>query len=144
MNWFPDRQAVSIWGGPKFRYPFTRETFHEDVLWKKMASYFLRDPARCAVAFGQFYERNSRVNLARLVVHSSARGQGVGKKLIEELMTTARPLFELTEFSLFVFRDNTPALKCYKSLGFEVNDYPDDMPLGDSCYYLTRPVNQKE
>lgn len=143
MNWFPDQPAVSIWGGPKFRYPYTRETFHEDVLRKKMASYSLRDPAGCAVAFGQFYERYGRINLARLVVRSAARGQGAGKRLIEGLMTKARPLFELSEFSLFVFRDNAPAVKCYRSLGFEVQDYPDDMPLRDSCYYLTRPVNQE-
>jgi ribosomal protein S18 acetylase RimI-like enzyme len=144
MNWFPNKQAISIWGGPNFRHPFTQETFHEDVRWKEMASHFLRDPTGRIVAFGQFYERNGRINLARLVVHSDARAQGIGKKLIEGLMTAAKPLFDLSEFSLFVFRDNAPALKCYRSMGFVIRDYPDDMPLADSCYYLTRPANHQE
>ena len=144
MNWFPDKQSVSIWGGPNFRYPYTHHSFNEDVLWEKLASYCLRDPAGCFVAFGQTYERSGRINLARLVVRSDARGQGVGKRLIESLMTTARPLFELNEFSLFVFRDNMPAFACYRSMGFEIRDYPDDMPLADSCYYLVRPASYQE
>ena len=27
MTWFPDAAAVDIWGGPKFRFPFTRDSF---------------------------------------------------------------------------------------------------------------------
>lgn len=109
-----------------------------------MAAYCLRDATGGLLGFGQFYERYKRINLARLVVHADARGQGVGKRLISGLMTVARPLFDLNEFSLFVYRDNTPALECYKALGFEIQDYPDDMPLADACYYLTRAVDQEE
>ena len=44
------------------------------------------------------------------------------------------------EASLFVFRDNIPAYQCYLSLGFTVTDYPDDAPLKERCYFLTRPI----
>jgi ribosomal protein S18 acetylase RimI-like enzyme len=140
MGWFPDANAIYIWAGPTFRYPFTRETFHHDVLWSEMASYCLRDPAGRFVAFGQFYDRKGRINLARLVVHHESRGQGAGKRLISYLMAAARPQFQLSEFSLFVFDDNTPAFECYKSMGFVVTEYPGEMPIGETCLYLTRPV----
>ena len=144
MGWFADEAAINLWGGPGFRFPFTRESFHEDVLWTKMASYCLRDPAGRFIAFGQFYDRVGRINLARLVVHSASRGQGAGKRLIISLMTAARPLLPLTEFSLFVYEDNTPAFECYKSLGFVVTEYPGDMLPGRPCLYLTRPVSELE
>jgi ribosomal protein S18 acetylase RimI-like enzyme len=141
MDWFPSADAINFWGGPAFRFPFTRETFHHDVRRSEMASYCLRDPAGQIVAFGQFYDRVGRINLARLVVHPESRGQGAGKRLISGLMAAARPLFNLPEFSLFVYDDNTPAFECYKSMGFVVTEYPDEMPIGETCVYLTRPVS---
>ncbi|MDH3266990.1 MAG: GNAT family N-acetyltransferase [Gammaproteobacteria bacterium] len=140
MTWFPDGGSVVIWGGPSFRYPFTRHSFVEDICWGRMASFTLRDPTDQFAAFGQLYERFERINLARLVVNPMMRGRGVGKKLVEMLMAAGRSFFECPEYSLFVFRDNTMAYECYKSMGFSVTDYPQDMPHADVCYYLTRPV----
>ena len=45
MDWFPALEDVRIWGGPAFRYPFTRKTFFEDVNRGRPASFSLRDPA---------------------------------------------------------------------------------------------------
>ncbi len=144
MKWFPDKDAIHLWGGPDFRYPFNRHSFVEDMYWGRMASVSLRDPHKILAAFGQFYERYGRINLARLVVHPKRRGQGVGRRLITMLMEASRQLFDCPEYSLFVFRDNKRAYDCYRSLGFEVTDYPNDMPHADVCYYLTRAVLKKE
>jgi ribosomal protein S18 acetylase RimI-like enzyme len=144
MDWFPDKRALTIWGGPSFRFPYSRETFHEDVRWNDLASFCLRDPGGNVVAFGQAYERVGRINLARLVVHADSRGQGVGRKLISLIMAAARGMFDLTEFSLFVYRDNVPAYECYKSMGFIVREYPEELSLGESIHYLTRPVAYQE
>ncbi len=144
MLWFPVYEDVHIWGGPSFRFPFTRETFFKDIYWEKMASFCLIDPSNRFAAFGQLYERNSRIHLARLVAAPEMRGRGVGRRLIEMLMTAGQAMFPSDEFSLFVFRENKPAYECYKSLGFEVTDYPDDMPHADACYYLTRAAGNKQ
>ena len=144
MQWFPTRNDVLVWGGPSFRYPFTDETFFEDIHWGKMAAYSLADPAGQCVAFGQVYDRDRRIHLARLVVAPHKRGSGIGRRLVEEIMLAGRSRYPHDEFSLFVLRDNTPARECYKSLGFVVSDYPADMPHGDVCYYLTRPVTLEE
>jgi ribosomal protein S18 acetylase RimI-like enzyme len=144
MDWFPKKEDVEIWGGPTFRYPFTRAGFYKDIYWGRMESYSLFDPQGSFAAFGQLYLRKGRVHLARLVAEPTMRGRGVGKRLIKMLMAVGRALYESNEYSLFVFRDNVPALECYKSLGFVIGDYPEDMPHADVCYFLTRPYELEE
>ena len=143
MTWFRTRRSVDIWGGPKFRYPFTPETFYEDVHWEEMDTYCLANFPGQMSAFGQIYERHGRINLARLVVAPESRGQGVGKKLVASLMDEGRRIFPLREFSLYVYHDNHVARACYVGMGFEEDQYPAGDEMGDSCIYMTRPV-QKE
>ena len=142
MTWFETGFDVKVWGGPKFRFPFTRESFFEDVHFRDMATFVLWDSGNAMVGFGQLYNRHERINLARLVVRKDRRGQGLGKALIEELMRAGASLLPLAEFSLFVYRDNTPALECYKAMGFGIRDYPEEDPLADKAFYLTRPVER--
>ncbi len=73
-------------------------------------------------------------------MHPQMRGKGIGKRLTRMLMSVGVKLFSLDEYSLFVFRDNTPALECYRALGFELQDYPSDQAFADVCFYMTRPV----
>lgn len=68
----------------------------------------------------------------------------MGRRLVQMLVSVGADRFPLDECSLFVLRDNTPALECYRSLGFEIQDYPSDEVFADVCYYLTRPVERVE
>jgi ribosomal protein S18 acetylase RimI-like enzyme len=140
MTWFPDADTTRTWGGPDFRHPFNRHSFAEDIQWGRMATFSLHSPSAELAAFGQLYERLNRINLARLAVDPTMRGQGIGRRLIEMLMTLGPQMFSCSEFSLFVYRDNVVAAKCYESMGFKVTSYPDAAVLGDVCDYLTRPV----
>lgn len=143
MKWFPDIESVNVWGGPIFRFPFNRHSFAEDIHWGRMQSFSLRDDHGALVAFGQVYKRYERIHFARLVAHPDMRRQGIGKRLIRELMAVTPSMYDCSEFSLFVFRDNIPAYNCYRSEGFKVSDYPEDAPLAEACYYLTRPVTAR-
>ena len=140
MDWFTDAQSVNVWGGPRFRYPFTAATFRKDCHWGRMATFALETPAGRFAAFGQVYKRYERINLARLIVHPELRGEGVGQRLVDGLMEVGPQVVDRPEFSLFVYRHNTAALECYLRAGFRIRDYPEDAPMGDVCYYLTRPV----
>ena len=139
MTWFSSEAEVDVWGGPKFRYPFTVNTFRTDCHWPEMPSYCLRAASGAMCAFGQYYDRNGYMNLARLVVAPEHRGRRLGTELVTRLMQVAAEDLTLDEFSLFVYRDNTPALKLYQSLGFGIQEYPPDQMLADKCYFLTRP-----
>lgn len=140
MAWFPDEQSTTIWGGPHFRYPFTRETFIEDCHWHEMATYSLRGPDGVYAGFGQYYDRHGRINLARLVANPGMRGQGIGTRLVSMLMTASAEELSLDEYSLYVYKDNIPAYRCYRALGFREQEFPEDGPLSETAYYLTRPV----
>ncbi len=140
MSWFPTERSIDIWGGPKFRYPYTPETFQEDVHWRQMDSYCLFDFSGEMLAFGQFYERHGRINLARLVVSPDRRRQGIGKQLVGLLMEQGRKGIPLQEFSLYVYKDNYPAKACYAKLGFQEHEYPADDEMAETCIYMTRPV----
>ena len=140
MTWFPDSHSVGIWGGPGFRYPFDRESFQEDCCWRKFSSYCLRNQKGELAAFGQSGSRYGRAHLARLVANPNMRGQGVGSKLIETMISVASDENQFSEIALFVLRDNAPAFKCYRSLGFDIKDYPNDAPMPELCFYMTRPI----
>ena len=144
MSWFPDAESVDIWGGPGFRYPFTRETFIEDCHFDVMRSYSLSDPRGKMAAFGQIYNRHDRGHLARLISNPAMRRQGSGRRLIRMLMRVAGEHLGFDECSLFVYRHNVPAYQCYLALGFAVQPYPDDARMADKCYFLTRASLKKE
>ena len=138
MAWFPDADSVNVWGGPAFRYPFTGETFREDCRLDVTESYCLRDASGDLAAFGQSYERHGRGHLARLVSNPSMRRRGAGRQLIRMVLASLDQRYGYEEYSLFVFCDNEPAYQCYLSLGFAVQEYPDDAPMPDTCYFLTK------
>ncbi len=138
MGWFREAQAVDRWSGPRFRFPFTHETFREDCRWDAIPTYSLKDPDGTMAAFGQYYDRYDRAHLARLITHPQMRRRGVGKRLVRMIMRAAQQQSGYAQWSLFVYRDNQPAYRCYLESGFVVQDYPDDAPLGDLCYFLTR------
>lgn len=143
MTWFASAESVNIWGGPNFRFPFTGETFREDCRLDLMQSWVLRNAHGQLAAFGQAYERYGRGHLARLVSNPSLRRQGAGRKLIEMILALLEDTLAYDEYSLFVFRDNVPAYHCYLSLGFVVQDYPEDAPMPEKCYFLTRKTTRR-
>jgi ribosomal protein S18 acetylase RimI-like enzyme len=135
MAWFPDAGSTRSWGGPMFRFPFTYDSFIADAHWPEMASWCLHDgPA--FLAFGQYYERFGRINLARLAVHPERRGCGIGKRLLAALMRQAASTIDFPEFSLFVYRENDPAIRCYTAMGFRIAEFPPDAPLQQETYYM--------
>lgn len=138
MTWFPDAASVDRWGGPGFRYPFTRQSFFEDCRIDIVESYVLDSPDGRRAAFGQSYERMGRGHLARLIVNPVLRRQGAGKRLVKMIIASLDERHAYDEYSLFVYRDNIPAYRCYRSLGFAVTDYPEDAAMADRCYFLTR------
>ena len=137
MRWFPDAASTRVWGGPSFRFPFTFDSFIADARWPGMSSWCLEHDG-LIVGFGQFYDRYHRINLARIAVHPERRGEGLGKRLLALLMEEACKTMDFAEFSLFVYRDNAAAIRCYTAMGFAVAEFPPDAPLKDVTCYMTR------
>lgn len=137
MEWVRSPKVFDIWAGPGVRFPFTAETFTEDLNLDELHSRILLDNDQ-VVAFGQTYERLGHTHLGRLIVNPTAQGKGIGTELIQRLMQLGDEHFESKGYSLFVLKANTRAKNLYLRLGFEVADYPEIMPLPE-CLYMVKP-----
>ena len=126
MGWFPDAAAVDRWSGPFFRFPFTPDSFREDLRLGAVDSWALVDEADGLIGFGQVYERNGRNHLGRIAVHPERRGCGIGHQLLAELMRAGAMNPGHDEFGLYVYPDNAAALHCYRSAGFVDAPDPDE------------------
>ena len=135
-TWFPDIPSVRQWGGPLFRHPFTHASFLEDVRWREVPTYSLLDEEGELLGFGQYYEREGRCHLARLVIGPAQRGRGLGRYFIRGLMQIGMANLDTDECSLFVMNANAGAVRCYTSLGFVLTPYPTDDPLYDNIDFM--------
>jgi len=127
MGWFPDEGSISTWGGPNFRFPYSAQTFMSDLDLSKTESFVLADDLGLTLAFGQYYLRNKRCHLSRLVVSPFERGHGIGKHLIAKLSLKGRHDLKVGGCSLFVMAANKLAMKLYLSLGYTEATYPEEI-----------------
>ncbi len=142
MQWFTDARSVRAWGGPDFRFPFDGNSFLHDCRWPETPSFIARMPGETQpAAFGQFYEYRDRIHFARLVVQPGLRARGIGRQFVRLLAEAVMGQLPLDEASLFVYRDNAAALRCYRALGFTESAYPPERPLADQCFFLTRRLD---
>jgi ribosomal protein S18 acetylase RimI-like enzyme len=70
------------------------------------------------VAYGELWldDDEQEVELARLIVDPTRRGQGIGRTLVTELATLARRHYP--DVFMRVHPDNAAALRCYTAAGF--------------------------
>ncbi|MEP1447894.1 MAG: GNAT family N-acetyltransferase [Paraglaciecola sp.] len=139
-NWFSDHRAMYTWGGPNMTYPISDKTFLKFLTANHINSYCLLNDEQQLLAFGQFYRRLEHHHLGRLAVNPKFRGKGLAKILIKLLLEQAYSQQPAKGASLFVFRDNEVAYRCYQSLGFIETDYPETPFPGNmqNCAYMRK------
>jgi putative acetyltransferase len=78
------------------------------------------DGVPCGIAnlYLQPYKKLAHQCLFAIIVDEKVRGQGVGTKLLQELMTLAKEQFKIELLHLEVYEGN-PAIRLYERLGFE-------------------------
>lgn len=121
---FNDAAALTQWGGEGFRFPPRRTEFLQRLQLPDTQSYVLLDGQRNTLAFGQICDRFNRLHLARLLVLPPYRGQHLSEHLINALLAAGLQLWPTREASLYVFRNNQPALRSYLRLGFSEATQP--------------------
>jgi ribosomal protein S18 acetylase RimI-like enzyme len=82
-------------------------------------AYVAVDSAGALVGYGELWldPDEDEVELARLIVSPTLRGQGVGRRLVAALVETARTT-GLGTVILRVSRGNPAAVRCYRASGF--------------------------
>jgi ribosomal protein S18 acetylase RimI-like enzyme len=121
LSWVFNEQECLMWGGPKIRYPATRDTAWSDMEASKENAYVLVDATPAVIGFGQVLPRGDKcLHLARLIVDPRLRGQGIGRDLCIALMNIGAAKHHAEWFTLNVYETNGAAVQLYRSLGFEV------------------------
>ncbi len=119
LGWSPTVDILHRWAGPSARWPATPNSFWEDINNSDATTFALVDPDAGIVGLGQVRFRDQKYgHLARVVVSPQLRGRGLGRVLCTELMRVAPTLHPITEYSLYVYDHNAPAIALYESLGF--------------------------
>ena len=119
LSWTPDLMALRRWAGPSLNWPNSVEAFWSDLDTAESATFALVAPGLGIVGFGQVKLRLPGIgHLARIIVDPRHRGHGFGRALCVALMHEAPRLHAISGYSLYVYRDNTPAIALYRSLGF--------------------------
>lgn len=137
MSWFSTKEALSVWSGLGFRYPFDLISFKSDLKLDSIKSYSLVSADGELLAFGQYYLRLGKCHFGRLVVNPNFRGQGIASHLIHQLSILGKSDLKTDSCSLFVLGHNKSAIRAYKKLGFSITDYPEVISL-ENCFYMVK------
>ncbi|AZY53204.1 GNAT family N-acetyltransferase [Bordetella avium] len=123
-SWLPDQRGAAQWGGSLVRYPLDAPQF-ENMLAENKGDYPAR---RCwmaeengdLVGHGQlaFEWHDGNARLGRIVIAPEARGQGMAKIMLRQLIDHAFSHPEIQRVELNVYTFNTGAISVYRSLGF--------------------------
>ena len=129
MSWLDSAEEMLLWGGPNLIYGLDVQGFADQIKLDSVNSRTLIDEQNNVVGFGQYYDRLGRIHFGRIAVAKNQRGKGLSHILMSLLIVDATQN-DKRDMSLFVMKNNLPAIKCYEKLGFYVEQYPEAMPGG--------------
>ena len=129
LSWIKNEREFRLWSADRYKdYPASPSDINNNYSeCKKTSSFYpftLEDEGK---VIGHLILRNPNENkdvirMGFIIVDSSIRGKGYGKKLIQEAIRYAKDKLGAKEINLGVFINNEGALRCYKSVGFKVTD----------------------
>ncbi|WP_431947045.1 GNAT family N-acetyltransferase [Actinacidiphila sp. bgisy167] len=116
-GWPATAREVSLWCGRQ-EHPLPGAAVAEWRDAEDVEAHLLYE-GRELVGYGELWvdAEEDEVEIARVIVAPSARGRGLGRRLITELTARAR-LTGLAEVFLRVHPDNDGALRCYLGAGY--------------------------
>ena len=126
LKWIKNERELRLWSADRYgKYPINPEditnNYSECEKNSNFYAFTLEDEGK---VIGHLIMRNpgedsSIVRLGFIIVDSSIRGKGYGKKLILEAIKYAKDVLRASEINLGVFSNNEGAYRCYKAVGFE-------------------------
>jgi ribosomal-protein-alanine N-acetyltransferase len=121
LGWVDTPAALRLWGGHKLSWPPEVDKTWREIGAETGNTFTLVDAEGAITGFGQALAREAGwVHLGRIIVLPQLRGQGVGRVLVRALINEAVERHHPKEITLNVYRDNLPAVRLYRSLGFMV------------------------
>lgn len=117
ITWVTSEEDCRIWAGPLVTFPLEKTLLISDISFKTDNSFVCKHGDEL-LAFGQIFKLDTGYShMARIITHPEFRGRGFGRQICSALVSFASDLGG-DGVSLKVYRNNFPALRLYKSLGF--------------------------
>ena len=129
LTWIKNEREFRLWSADRYEsYPITSKDINNNYSKIKEQSNFypltMEDDGK---VIGHLILRNPNKNteiirMGFIIVDSSIRGKGYGKKLINSAIEYARNNLGAKEINLGVFVNNVAAFHCYQSVGFKITN----------------------
>jgi len=128
LTWINSPEQLKFWGGERLTWPPRAKLTWQQIEANTHKTFALIDDKGEVAGFAQTLIREENaVHLGRIILSPALRGQGVGRVLMEKLIEKGKELYHPKYFSLYVYSDNVPAVKLYRSMGFVVTEsYEED------------------
>ena len=125
VGWFADETAFRKWSADRYdKYPITaddlndkyEESAYDDWFYPMTAYDESGVVGHMVMRFVD--EEKTDLRFGFIVVDSTKRGMGYGKKMLLAALGYASEFLGAKRVSLGVFDNNEPAYRCYRSIGF--------------------------
>ncbi|WP_241781372.1 GNAT family N-acetyltransferase [Acidithiobacillus thiooxidans] len=115
---FPQSEDELFFMFPKAKFPLSFSQLWDAVAQRSDSSVVELDGE--VIAFANFYrwESGGRRSIGNVIVSPAARGRGVGRYLIEQMISLAFEKYQATEVTVSCFNQNVAGLLLYTQLGF--------------------------
>lgn len=121
LTWIHSPFDLRKWGGERLTWPPGASKTWGEIGADERNTFALVDADGNVIGFGQALPREAGIaHLGRIILSPEARGQGLGRVLVRALIDAVRENFNAAMITLNVYRDNQPAVRLYRSLGFEI------------------------
>jgi RimJ/RimL family protein N-acetyltransferase len=131
IGWIPDARALMLWAGPAYNWPLDSGQLVANLErgggYRPVFFLFKAVEMETGRVVGhielQRYERRAGHVARVLIGDPGCRGRGYGKELVSLLVRFAFVDLDFKLLSLNVYDFNTPAVECYKSIGFRQTEF---------------------
>jgi RimJ/RimL family protein N-acetyltransferase len=121
ISWIPNEVFNLHWGGPLYDWPLTIEDIERHQKCEEVTSFILESNGEKVGFIELVKESDGIYRLCRVLIsEQTGRGRGTGKKLVKLALDYAQRERAAKKVKLGVFEHNLQAIKCYRSVGFQI------------------------
>ncbi|QQK79309.1 GNAT family N-acetyltransferase [Salicibibacter cibi] len=142
IEWIDSPEFLLQWGGPIFTYPLDEKQIERYMEEPDRYIYSVVDQETETIighiSLGRIDRANRSARVGKVLVGDpSARGKGVGERMMREILAIAFDDMKLHRVSLGVFSFNEPAIACYEKVSFKRDGLLRDLrKMGDDYWSL--------
>lgn len=129
LSWSGDEAAFRKWSADRYgKFPIVPEdmlSFYREA--SKNGWFFPYTAYKDGEPVGHLiirfpYNNNRTARFGFVIVDPALRGRGLGRELVEAAKREAKERHGASEATMGVFANNEPALRCYLSAGFVIQE----------------------